>query len=240
MEGLLKADANARSEAPHEIEFRPLEPDDPRALDPRFLPRVSLGLDGALVVTARSLSEAEVLMAVAFYIAKNQSRFKREPPRAWSVPAGVDHSAAIYVRENDDLRIVSKVAFGVALCRLGVDSLRGPGFNGLRAFLTEGIVQDSRSARRILPGRELSGWPDHHVAVVERRKGRLRGIVVLSGLCYEIALGSIEGEEVIGAAVSRRDGTETFLVRPDQARSILETVDSAISNHRKYLASSAS
>jgi len=130
---------------------------------------------------------------------------------------------------SDTLRLVSKVALGAAACILGPDALRTPSLDGIRAFIRDGAIPgDSPPARQIPPGKELAAFPDHHLAIVKRCDGLVRVIVFLSGYCYEVSLGRIHGDDLTGAAVSRRDGRATLLIPPTESGELLRVVWNAI------------
>ena len=225
---LLKA-ANSPAEAPAEIELRPVDTDDEHHANQRFLPRISLALDGKLVITARSKIEVESLITYAVFFAKNPTVLNRGEPTRWEVPGGTPHLFKLVTRPEDELRIVSKIALGAATCLVGGNALRGSEFDRIRAFVADAAGGQSSPARRVLPGKELEGWPDHHLAIVVHRGGLLYGVVCLYGLCYDVELAQVEPpeERMIGAAVSRRDGRETFLVSRQEARKVLEAIERA-------------
>jgi len=131
---------------------------------------------------------------------------------------------------SETLRLVSKVALGAAACILGPDALRTPSLDGIRAFIRDGAISgDSPPARQIPPGKELAAFPDHHLAIVKRCHGLARVVVFLSGYCYEVSLGRIHGDDLTGAAVSRRDGRATLLIPPTESGELLRVVWIAIS-----------
>jgi len=131
---------------------------------------------------------------------------------------------------RDALRLVSKIALGAAACVLGADALRTPSLDGIRAFIRDGAISgESPLARQILPGKELAVFPDHHLAIVKRCHGLVRVVVFLSGYCYEVSLGRIHGDDLTGAAVSRRDGRATLLIPPTESGELLRVVWNAIS-----------
>jgi len=47
--------------------------------------------------------------------------------------------------------------------------------------------------------------------------------------CYEVSLGRIHGDDLTGAAVSRRDGRATLLIPPTESGELLRVVWNAIS-----------
>ena len=133
------------------------------------------------------------------------------------------------VGQRDPLRLVSKVAVGAAACILGADALRTPFLDAVRAFIRDGTISgESPPAKQVPPGKELDAFPDHHLAIVKRSNGIVRVVVFLSGYCYEVALGLIHGDDLTGAAVSRRDGRATLLIPTTEAGELLRVVWNAI------------
>ena len=130
---------------------------------------------------------------------------------------------------RDALRLVSTVALGAAVCVLGADAVRTPSLDGIRAFIRDGTISgESPPARHIPPGKALAAFPDHHLAIVKRCNGLVRVVVFLYGYCYEVALGRIHGDDLTGAAVSRRDGRVTLLIPPTESGELLRVVWNAI------------
>ncbi len=221
---LLRVDQATEGD-PLEVNVRLLRDDDPLRDNPRFHPRVSLGLNGELVATARTPEEVELVLKCAIYAAQNPEKFPPKGERkAWEVPGGTPHAAMIVMNEYDALRLVSKTALGVASCVFGAPSLRGAEFEPIRDFVKDGKTTGWPPAAQIHQGKELEGFPDYHLAIVERADGKIRVVVVLSGYCYEVSLGPMAGENFIGGAVSRRDGSETFLIAPAEASGVLQAI----------------
>ncbi len=224
MAAVRRVAVEARTTGKSEVTSRLLPDDDPLRSDPNFLPRISLDLKGDLVILARTPEEAMAVIHFALLVAENPTKVPRGTGRTWNVEGRAMHQVLVVMNEDDAFRVVSKVALGA--WRFGTEWLQGSAFDAIRAFVADGEwPSESRLAKEIpLAKGELEEFPDHHIAVVERRGGIVRAVVSLTGLCYEINLAPMPGEPLIGGAVARRDGTETFLISSADAGETLRVI----------------
>jgi hypothetical protein len=197
------------------------------AEDIDFWPRIVLGLDNRLFIRARNPSEATAFFSV-LVLALNRGVFiDRGVWTTSEIAGGTAHVAAIEYDVKSVLRMIAKIACGLAYLRLGDGPLWNNVLQESRAFALDGQHATATIAMTHVswPG-TITLWPDQHVGLVEVWEGRLRAVVSLYGDCHTVDLGPIPNPEDFKRIVAfcRKDGTRTVLANDDEAVNVAEAL----------------
>ena len=192
--------------------------------DPNFLPRAYLNLAGRPKIRARSGEEAQRFARVLLYLT-TQGHFRDHGGwRGGEVKAGTTHRLRLEWDERKVLRVIAKIAYGVAWLKVGPEVTEHDLWPCLRKYVVGEAPEEAQSPVREVhePG-SIKAWPDYHLAGVEPVRDGLRGLVSVYGAFHVVDFDSSHDpliqEPVV--AICRLSGDETRFVDGEDAKAIL-------------------
>lgn len=200
--------------------------------DPDFWPRVVLDLSGKPFIRARNEKEAQLFaeLLIAFLKTgafRDYSRWTKA-----EISGGTPHLVQLRCRESSLHRLAAKVTCGLAWIGSAEVQFRPEILRALRQLVLGHPV--TGSAPKVLwasKPNSITAFPNHHAAVVTRLNDRLRGLASFYGdrSVVELPLPpeSLADFETI-AAISRRDGTKTEIVKGTAKQDIVTALEGRV------------
>jgi hypothetical protein len=206
------------------VDLKLLDRGDPLVQDERFHPRIFMDLAGYLRIRARDRHEAKRFAKTFLRIRAHP--FLRDPGR-WRVghvAAGTSHRAKITYEWRLVNRVVAKIAYGVFVSALGVEYFEKDPFKLIREFIIGEASGANDPVRGISGVGSLSDFSGDHIVSIEEDENGVLGIVSVSGSCYTVDFGGGQGIGKQYAAMSRRDGSRSFLADEEVGAKISTTL----------------
>lgn len=196
--------------------------------DPDFWPRIVLGPSGKPFIRARDFAEATRFVSTLVKLLEAGALPDYRKWESSEIAAGTPHEVLFQYRAVPIMRVIAKIALGLAILRSGEPDDWNHHLARMRSFIIGEAEEWGPSAIKLLhaPG-TLTQWPDHHAAFVGPLLGALIAVVSLYGDCsivkFDLPLSAAENFSPI-VARCRRDGTETVIVEGDSAEEFIEAL----------------
>ncbi len=202
------------------------------ASDSEFYPRIFLDLGGRLQVRARSPEESVKFSRLLFAYLQGGAFRDHSSWTTRNIVAGTPHHIRLAYNNTSVLRVVAKIAYGTYLCGFGPSLMASDDFQEIRNSVLAGATATSAPITEIagLPG-TINSWPDHHVAAIGCKVGRLTGIVSLYGARHVVDFGPVPSQLAEAAPITatcRRKGGETRLLNGAEGTDAFATLSKEV------------
>lgn len=178
-------------ERPAEFDTTP-SPDQSILDDRDFWPRVFVDPRGVLRVRSRDpADEGVTFVKVLHHVITNAEAALRDHSRwrAGEVPAGATHLVQVAWEPESVLRVIAKIAYGVAWNVAGPTVMAVDPLQMARLYAKGAMIDPHpHPVTEVVDAGGLQDWPAEHVACVYTTGKGVFGIVSLYGSCFEVNL----------------------------------------------------